>query len=217
MKVVKRTADRSRSSLPTRQSRPPKSSRQDRHDDPEVALMLRVQADEPDAFTDLVHLLRPRIFGRLVKLLRDRQEAEDLTQEVFLRIYRGRKRYVPTAKLSTWLYHITLNVARNALRRRRRHTRLRFGTPAEGEEYNCMDLTSPADRLERGELVDLIRRAMLALMHRQRAALEMHQFQNRTYAEIALALSLTPEATKSLLYRARLQMRAYLEHLPEAH
>jgi RNA polymerase sigma factor (sigma-70 family) len=79
-----------------------------------------------------------------------------------------------------------------------------------------MDLTSPSDGLERGEVAELVRHAMRGLVRRQRTALEMFQFQNRTYAEIAAALSLTPEATKSLLYRARLQMRVYLQHFSDA-
>src|SRR5438132_883344 len=89
--------------------------------DADVELMLRVQRDEPGAFAELIERFRTRIFGRLYRILLDRQEAEDMTQEVFLRVYRIRRRYRPTARLATWLYHITQNVACNALRRRRRH------------------------------------------------------------------------------------------------
>src|SRR5439155_26636131 len=90
-------------------------TRPGRTDDPEVGLMLRVQRDEPGAFAELVERYRPKVFGRLFRLFADRQDAEDLAQEVFLRLYRARKRYRPRAKFNTWLYHIAHNVARNAL------------------------------------------------------------------------------------------------------
>src|SRR5438128_1953189 len=85
-----------------------------RLDDPDVVLMLRVRKDEPGAFAELLELYWTRIFGRFFRWLNDRQEAEDLAQEVFLRLYRSRKRYQPRARFSTWLFHIAQNVARNA-------------------------------------------------------------------------------------------------------
>jgi RNA polymerase sigma-70 factor (ECF subfamily) len=185
-------------------------------DDPEAALMLRVQRDEPGAFAEMVENLRPRIFGRFIRSLHDRQEAEDLTQEVFLRIYRSRKRYEPRAKFTTWLFHITQNVARNAIRRRRRHAWLRYGALENDQDeglQRCLGRPAclPSERLERGELAKLVRGAVAELLGRQRRALEMHHFQDRSYAEIAHLLDLTPEATKSLIYRARLHLRDGLQ------
>ena len=101
---------------------------------PEVRLMLAVQREEPGAFEKLVQRYWPRIFGHFFRRLGDRQEAEDLAQDVFLRLYRHRKRYQPRAKFATWLYHISRNVARNALRSRRRHPCLRVGSLAVFEE-----------------------------------------------------------------------------------
>jgi RNA polymerase sigma-70 factor (ECF subfamily) len=188
-------------------------------DDPDVGLMLRVQRDEPGAFAGLVERFGPRIFARLFRMLQDRQEAEDLTQEVFLRLYRARLRYRPRAKFSTWLYHVTQNVARNALRRRRRHAWLRLSRLGADEEAVRVRPRqerindSPSARLERRELAQVVRGAVAALAGRQRTAMEMRQFQNYSCAEIADALALTPEATKSLLYRARLQLRDCLGEL----
>jgi RNA polymerase sigma-70 factor, ECF subfamily len=188
--------------------------------DPDVELMLRVQRDEPGAFDELSGRFGSRIFGHLLHMLRDREEAEDLTQEVFLRLYRSRRRYQARARFSTWLFHVTKNVARNALRRRRRHAWLHFGPVLEREEDGMLlgqhrDTTheSPSARLERRELAQAVRGAVAGLADRQRAAMEMYQFQERSYAEIADALALTPEATKSLLYRARLQLRGHLDAL----
>ncbi len=185
-------------------------------EDPDVDLMLRVQRDEPGAFAVLAERFRARIFGRLFRMVPNREEAEDMTQEVFLRVYRSRHRYRPQARFSTWLYHITHNVACNGLRRRRRQAWLRFGqldqVEANGRERRGdRAADSPSSALERRELAQAVRGAVAELADRQRAALEMHQFQDRTYAEIAAELALSPEATKSLLYRARLQLRTFLD------
>src|SRR5262249_17293455 len=98
-----------------------------RPNDPEVDLMLRVQRDDAAAFGELIRRYWTRIFGSIYRQLGDRQEAEDLAQDVFLRLYRHRKRYQPTAKFATWLFHISQNLVRNALRSRRRQPCVRFG------------------------------------------------------------------------------------------
>lgn len=177
--------------------------------DPEADLMLRVCGDEPDAFAALMRQLHPRVFGQLLHLLHDRQEAEDGAQEVFLRLFRSRKRYTPTARFSTWLFHITQNVARNALRRRRQQHWLRVGLLPD-DEAPAPRTASPSDGLERREMIERVQYALAGLLARQRQALQMHEFEHCSCAEIAAALALTPKATKSLLHRARLQMRVIL-------
>jgi RNA polymerase sigma-70 factor (ECF subfamily) len=193
---------------PPRKKAPPP-----RLDDPQIALMLRVQRDEPGAFAELVERFGPLVFGRFYRQLNDRQEAEDLAQEVFLRLYRHRKRYQPSAKFATWLFHITQNVARNALRSRRRHPCVRLSWPAEGggdlggETFLARTCEPPSRPMERRELAGIVRAAVSGLGARQRTALELHQFHNLTYAEVARKLDMTPKAAKSLLYRARNQLR----------
>lgn len=185
-------------------------------DDPEVRLMLRVQEGDVTAFDDLVEAYRVRVFGNFYRRLGDRQEAEDLTQEVFLRLYRYRDRYRPRARFATWLFHIAQNVARNALRSRRRRAVLRLDTlqsPREGivQETQLTDRgEEPSIPLERSELAQVVREAVSALAGRQRVAVELHQFEHRTYAEVAEKLDMTPKAAKSLLYRARNQLREAL-------
>jgi RNA polymerase sigma-70 factor (ECF subfamily) len=198
----------------------PTKRRRSRWADPDVDLMLRVRADEPGAFAQLSERFGRCIFAQLFRMVHDHQEAEDLTQEVFLRVYRARRNYQPRARFSTWLFHVTKNVARNALRRRRRHAWLHFGPLLERDEEAAAQrqrrdtaIESPSLPLERRELAQAVRGAVAGLGGHQRAALEMHQFQHRSYAEIADALALTPEATKSLLYRARLQLRGHLDAL----
>jgi RNA polymerase sigma-70 factor (ECF subfamily) len=183
------------------------------YEDPEIALMLRVQRDEPGAFAELEQRFRNRIFGRFYRLLGDRQEAEDLAQDVFLRLYRSRRRYRPTARFATWLYHITQNVARNALRSRKRRPCTPLVPPEGGAEEISRQAESgetPSRRLERSELAGIVRAAIADLGQRRRAALEMYQFQHCTYAEVAAAMDMSPKAAKSLLYRARNQLRVGL-------
>ncbi|HEV3143252.1 MAG TPA: sigma-70 family RNA polymerase sigma factor [Gemmataceae bacterium] len=185
--------------------------------EPEVILMLRVKADEPGAFTELVDHWWPKIFGRFYKQLGDRQEAEDLAQDVFLRLYRNRRRYEPKARFSTWLYHIARNVARNAIRSRTRRSclilsRLKpfpFDDAREAQFASRCD-DSPARPLEREEITHVVRIAMRELALRQRVALEL-QFQDCSYTEIAAELHVSAKAAKSLLYRARMQLRQHLE------
>lgn len=191
--------------------------------DPEVRLMLRVRNDEPGAFAELIQCFWPKVFGRFYRLLANRQDAEDLVQEVFLRLYRARKRYKPSAKFNTWLYHIAQNVARNAIRSRRRKPLIGLGQLQGSEEQhsplpqvraNAED--SPSHPLELLELASMVRAAVSDLGERQRTALELHQFQDQSYAEIAEQMEMSPKAAKSLLYRARLQLRSQLKSMVES-
>jgi RNA polymerase sigma-70 factor, ECF subfamily len=184
-------------------------------DDPEVGLMLRVQRGDAEAFAELQRRYAARVFGYFCRLLRDRAEAEDLTQDVFLRLYRSRHRYQPKARFATWVFHITQNVARNALRSRRRHPCVRLDTQAPADRsllelLLCDRAESPGGPLERAELAGVVRAAVAELAGRQRTALELHQFHDRTYAQVAAELDMTPKAAKSLLYRARNHLRVAL-------
>jgi RNA polymerase sigma-70 factor (ECF subfamily) len=188
--------------------------------DPDVALMLRVQRDEPGAFQELIDVYWSRIFARFFRQFNDRQEAEDLAQDVFLRLFRNRKRYRPQAKFSTWLYHIARNVGRNAIRTRRR----RPVTPMalfEGTDEsplvprNRHETDMPSRSMERAEVASMVRQAVSALKGRQRIAVEL-QCQDRSYSEIAAELDMTAKAAKSLLYRARNELRDALTPFAEA-
>jgi RNA polymerase sigma-70 factor (ECF subfamily) len=185
-------------------------------DDPDVRLMLRVQDGDTAAFAELSERYGARVLGYFCRQVRDRAEAEDLTQEVFLRLYRARKRYQPRARFATWVFHITQNVARNALRSRRRRPSVRLEASNSGDgrlpEALLADRgEAPSRPLERNELADVVRDAIATLASRQRAAVEMHQFEDLSYAEVAAELDMTPKAAKSLLYRARNQLRTVLQ------
>jgi RNA polymerase sigma-70 factor, ECF subfamily len=180
-----------------------------------MELMLRVHDDVPGAFEELVERYWSRVFGRFYRLFGDRQEAEDLSQDVFLRLFRNRHRYRPDARFTTWLFHIARNVARNAIRTRRRHPVVPMALSGDAEHLpgilprRISSEAMPSRGLELHEIAGLVREAVAGLGPRQRTAVEL-QIQNRTYAEIATVLRMTPKAAKSLLYRARNQLRQSL-------
>jgi RNA polymerase sigma-70 factor, ECF subfamily len=188
--------------------------------DPEVRLMLRVRDDDAGAFEELVR----RYQGRLVRLFHhigpSAELAEDLTQEVFLRIYRSRAKYEAGAKFSTWLFTIAGNVARNAARtqgRRREVIEADTRRTVEDSQPSLMaglalDASSlmPTRLVEGYERAAMVRRAVDSLGQRQRMALMLSRFENMSYTEIADAMELTPKAVKSLLSRARVNLKEAL-------
>jgi RNA polymerase sigma-70 factor (ECF subfamily) len=199
---------------PGPRTRPAKRPADRWQDDPDVVRMLRVRDGDQSAFAELTERYRGRVFGYLCRQVGDRSEAEDLTQEVFLRLYRARAGYRATARFATWVFHITQNVARNALRSRRRRPWVPLDGALMGEQGLLPDRgESPSRPLERCELAGQVRAAVAGLAGRQRAAVELHQFHDRTYAEVAAELDMTPKAAKSLLYRARNQLRETLTPL----
>jgi RNA polymerase sigma-70 factor (ECF subfamily) len=182
--------------------------------DPDIALMLRVRDDEPGAFEEMIARYWCRIFGRFFRQFGDRQEAEDLVQDVFLRLFRNRKRYLPTAKFSTWLFHIARNVARNAIRTRKRRPIMPVALHEGGDESPINqrlinDVEVPSRPLEREETARVVRDAVACLKGRQRTAVEL-QCDDCSYSEIAEELDVTAKAAKSLLYRARNELRLTL-------
>ncbi len=190
-------------------------------DDPDIRLMLQVRDDDEAAFRDLLDRYRIRIFGHFFRLFNNRQDAEDLTQDVFLRLYRSRKRYQPRARFATWLFHITQNVARNAFRSRRRRPCVRLEALAATYEGPLMESLlfdrgeEPSRPMERAEVADRVRAAVSTLAGRQRTAVVLHQLEDRTYNEVAAEMEMSPEAAKSLLYRARNQLRESLSSFME--
>jgi RNA polymerase sigma-70 factor (ECF subfamily) len=187
--------------------------------DPDAVRMNRVRRGDVVAFAELVERYWGPVVGRFLRQLGDRQEAEDMTQEVFLRLYRARRRYRPRSKFSTWLFHVATNVARNAIRsRQRRPCRplARLCGPQPDDAFSQRYLPDPGDGptrpLERAELAGQVRGALAALAGRQRLALEL-QVEDQSYQEIGRRLALSPEATKSLLYRARQQLKERLESI----
>jgi RNA polymerase sigma-70 factor (ECF subfamily) len=186
--------------------------------DPDVRLMLEVCAGNAGAFETLVCKYQHRLVGILDHLIGDRQQAEDLAQDVFLRVYRARENYEPKAKFSTWLFTIANNVARNAKRNRAR--RIQTSSPGGGSESSDRPLAEmvqaasgvmPTRQLEQAEVSELVRLALASLNERQRMVLLLAKFENMNYDEIAETMDLSRSAVKSLALRARASLREALE------
>lgn len=187
--------------------------------DPDIRLMLRVRdADDAEAFADLVDRYQHRLVGIMHHLLGSLEEAEDLAQEVFLRVYRTRKKYRPKAKFSTWLFTIANNLALNVIRGRQRKPTTPLAVSESGplgprpQEQLAIDPGhTPAHGLRQRELAALIRAALEELNERQRMAVVLNKFEEMGYAEIAEVMGLTSKAVKSLLSRARSKLREVLQ------
>ncbi len=185
--------------------------------DPDIRLMLRVRDDEAGAFEELVERYQHRLVGVMNHLVGNAEEAEDLAQEVFLRVYRARKKYRPRSKFSTWLFTIANNLALNALRSRQRKPVVPLPVNESGplgarpEEQLAHDpRTGPMQKVQKQELAEQVRQALDGLNERQRMAVVLNKFEDMNYAEIAEVMGLTTKAIKSLLSRARMNLRVAL-------
>lgn len=183
--------------------------------DPDIRLMLRVRdADDQAAFAELVERFQHRLVGVMHHLVGTPDEAEDLAQEVFLRVYRTRKKYTPKARFATWLFTIANNLALNALRDRRRRPQVplqvRDSGPL-GPPPAARTDHPPTHALQQEELAAVVRRALDGLNERQRVAVVLNKFEDLGYAEIAEVMGLSVKAVKSLLSRARGKLRAALQ------
>jgi RNA polymerase sigma-70 factor (ECF subfamily) len=187
--------------------------------DPDVVLMLRVKEDDAVAFEFLVDRFQRKIIRFMSGWTRNAEQAEDLAQEVFLRIYKSRKTYLPTAKFSTWLYRIAHNVASNHVRdiSARREYQL---SKAENGSTSGLLLENiavspsgfqPTRNMDHQERSRIIIVALEALGERQRTAILLSKFEGMSYQEIGETMGLTVQAVKSLLMRARVNLKNLLE------
>ncbi len=186
--------------------------------DPDVRLMLKVRDDNAAAFEELMRRYQARVITVLEHMVGRRHHAEDLAQDVFLRVYRARKNYTPQAKFSTWLFTITNNVASNALRslsrRKEVHVAADGSTAMSANPLDEMAQAAsgwmPTRQVDKTERAEVVRLAMQSLNERQRMAVLLSKFEDLSYADIAEAMELTPQAIKSLLSRARGNLRDIL-------
>jgi RNA polymerase sigma-70 factor, ECF subfamily len=181
----------------------------------DAEVMLRVQTGDAAAFDYLVEKFRRAMIGFMYRMARNQAVAEELAQEVFLRVYRSRQTYAAEAKFSTWLYRIATNLAVNHARDSRNE---RAGVSLDavdeetGQAIDVADATPGAEQeLLRRERMAAIRRHVEELPERQRLAVVMHKYQELDYREIARVLKLSESATKSLLFRAYETLREKLK------
>jgi len=183
--------------------------------DYDVGLMLRFQKGEELAFQELVERNHGRVVGLIYRFISDASEAEDLAQEVFLRIYRARKTYKPTAKFSTWMFRITANVSLNALRSRsHRKDDVSINQVTDfGDGPRAMpdpEAKMPDHDLHQAELQAKVREAIAELPEKQQVAVVLNKYEGMSYAEIASTIGCSTLAVKSLLARARDNLKDHL-------
>ena len=171
-------------------------------------LLARLRAGEPRAFEDLVRTYQHRVFGVALRMLGSRAEAEDIAQEVFLRVHRAIGDFRGEAKLSTWLYGIASNLCLNRLasahRRRVRHD----------DDAVLQVVTDASDAMatvERAELEAALRDAIASLPDERRIVVVLRDLEGLSYEEIAEALGLEPGTVRSRLHRARMDLKSKME------
>ncbi len=185
--------------------------------DPDVQLMLKVSEDDQTAFEQLVVRYQDRLVGFFFHIVHDRTVAEDLAQEAFLRVFRARDRYEPTARFSTWLFRIAHNLASNQIRGAVRRREVSLGNSSQDSSSNLDTVLAeqsglmPTRQLDSDEMQQLVRQAVSQLSERQRTAVVLHRFEEMSYEEIGEVMGLGTVAVKSLLSRARMKLKESLE------
>ena len=184
--------------------------------DMDTQLMVLVQRDDASSFSELLGRNRSLVVNYLSRMVANRAIAEELAQDVFVRVYRSRRTYEPTAKFSTWLYRITTNVALNHFRDSKRNQNqisldVQDAIQVRREAQDRTLLIE--DRLVREVVARQIRHAIRALPPKQRAAVIMHKYDEMDYAQIALVLGCSSSSVKALMFRAYEKLRLRLRCL----
>ncbi|MEY2490199.1 MAG: hypothetical protein QOC70_2141 [Verrucomicrobiota bacterium] len=195
--------------MPRNEPNPAGTSDEDARD---VQLMQLVSAGETAAFEELVERHQRLVVGTVARMLGNNSDVEDIAQQVFVRVWKSAKRYVPRAKFTTWLLKITRNLVFNELRRRSRHAQLPLHVESEDEERPIKDerARAPDASLLDQELQRAIDDAIAQLPETQRMAVVLRRYDELSYEQIADVLDQSVSAVKSLLFRARTDLRTRL-------
>jgi RNA polymerase sigma-70 factor, ECF subfamily len=184
--------------------------------DYDAELMLRVKEGDGASFGLLLEKHRSAVIHFIYRMVQNRAVSEELAQEVFLRVYRSRSTYEPTAKFTTWLFRIATHLALNWLRdgrNERGHEQL-DNTTDNMPARQVSDRSPSAEQTMVYQVkIHEIRCAIAALPHKQRAAVLMHKYEEMEYSQIAKVLSCSESAVKSLLFRAYETLRMRLAHM----
>jgi RNA polymerase sigma-70 factor (ECF subfamily) len=182
--------------------------------DPDAQLMLRVKKGDQSAFKILVEKYQKPVTNVAYHLLLDRAAAEELAQEVFLKVFQTASRYRAAAKFSTWVYRIATNLALNELKSRKRAQTVPLDDVRQihtQPDNMSASLPGPQEQMQQKELVALLERALQSLPVRQRTAVMLHRFEELSYREIAESMDCTVEAVEALLSRAKITLRDVLK------
>ncbi len=176
--------------------------------DPDVHLMLEFQGGDKASFEALMHKYYPRLLNFIYRFVGNAELAEDLTQEVFLKVYRAAAGYRPESKFQTWVYTIAKNISLNELRHHRK-TPLSIDEPFQSEdgpvERQVEDTQTPRadEQMLHAETAAAVRAAIDSLPENQRMAVILRRYEQFSYEEIAQTMRMSGKAVKSLLSRAK--------------
>jgi RNA polymerase sigma-70 factor, ECF subfamily len=178
----------------------------------DVRLMRLVARGDTSAFEEVIERHQALVAGTAARMLGSNSDVEDIAQQVFIRVWKSARRYVPRAKFTTWLLKITRNLVFNELRRAKRRAQVPLQSDPGGEEIPVKDETNPAPdaSLLENELQRAIEEAIMQLPESQRMALVLRRYEQLSYEEIAEVLDLSVPAVKSVLFRARTELRSRL-------
>src|SRR5438105_15471359 len=182
-------------------------------DDAEDIRLMRLVADgNTTAFEKLVERHQALVAGTVARMLSSNSDVEDIAQQVFIRVWKSARRYVPRAKFTTWLLKITRNLVFNELRRAKRHAHVPLQAEPGAEDPPLKDEANlaPDSSLLEAELQRTIEGAILQLPETQRMALVLRRYEQLSYEQIAEVLDLSVPAVKSVLFRARTALRSRL-------
>jgi RNA polymerase sigma-70 factor, ECF subfamily len=167
---------------------------------------------DTSAFEKVIERHQSLVAGTVARMLGSNSDVEDIAQQVFIRVWKSARRYVPRAKFTTWLLKITRNLVFNELRRSKRHAHVPLQSEPGTEDPPLKDETNPAPdaSLLEAELRQAIEEAIMQLPDSQRMAIVLRRYEQLSYEEIAEVLDLSVPAVKSVLFRARTELRSRL-------
>ncbi len=181
----------------------------------DLAWMARIKQGDTDALRDLIEAHQHRVIGTVAKMLGDDCDAEDIAQQVFIRVWKSAARYEPTAKFTTWLFKITRNLVFNELRRRKRHPTRSLDATMDDDDRPLQipdpGTKAPDDALLNDEMQSAIQKAIDELPEIQRMAIILRRYDDIPYEDIGEILGLSVPAVKSVLFRARTELREKLK------
>jgi RNA polymerase sigma-70 factor (ECF subfamily) len=186
--------------------------RRSEEDAEDVRLMGLVARGDTSAFEQVIERHQALVAGTAARMLGSNSDVDDIAQQVFIRVWKSARRYVPRAKFTTWLLKITRNLVFNELRRARRRAHVPLQLEPGAEEIPLKDETNPAPdtSLLEEELQRAIEEAIMQLPESQRMALVLRRYEQLSYEQIAEVLDLSVPAVKSVLFRARTELRSRL-------
>ena len=186
--------------------------RRSEEDAEDVRLMRLVARGDTSAFEQVIERHQALVAGTAARMLGSNSDVEDIAQQVFIRVWKSARRYVPRAKFTTWLLKITRNLVFNELRRAKRRAQVPLQSDPGIEEFPLKDETNPAPdaALLEDELQRAIEEAIMQLPESQRMALVLRRYEQLSYEQIAEVLDLSVPAVKSVLFRARTELRSRL-------